>query len=361
MLAFRKAMEQSDVAPTDTGTVKVDRTPKVLCATDLSPRSEGAIWRAHALARRSGGQLLLLHVVAPAESVRAIRRHGVQARFILDAQARKLARWGKAAQISVRAGRPHETIADVATQWDADLIVLGPYRQRFGDGIRGTTAERIVRRAQRPVLVVNRESVGPYERVLLASDRSRMSAGIARVTKHLGLLDHSQSAVVHALEPSHRSPPHFAAVSAPDFTDYQRSLGRLSASEIETQLESAGLDSARFSIFSPESSPLRGIEQVAQRMDSDLVIVGSSRFPLLKRIFVGSVSNKVLRRIKQDVLLISPAAVDRLDSDGIRMAGCALETRAPVIDQPRSKSMTARQPDVVAGLPGPDVPTGTAQ
>jgi nucleotide-binding universal stress UspA family protein len=311
MSALRKAIEHSVVIPADTGTLKVDRTPKVLCATDLSPRSEGALWRAHAIARRRGGQLLMLHVIPPAESVRAIRRHGVQARLNLDAQARKLARWGNTAEVSVRSGRPHQTIADVAIEWDADVIVLGPYSRRIGDGIRGTTAERIVRRAQRPVLVVNRESVGPYERVLLTSDLSRMSAGTARVTKQLGLLDHAQGAVVHALKHAHL--PYLDGRSESGSTEYQRFLSELSATEIETQLEDAGLTSDRFSIFSPSGAPVRAIEQVAQHVESDLVVVGSSRFPLLKRLFVRSVSNEVLRRIRQDVLLISPAAVDRLD------------------------------------------------
>ena len=40
-------------------------------------------------------------------------------------------------------------------------------------------------------------------------------------------------------------------------------------------------------------------------------MVGTSRFPLFKRVFVGSVSNEVLRGIEHDVLLISPAAARR--------------------------------------------------
>lgn len=119
---------------------------------------------------------------------------------ILNAQARKLARSGNGAQVSVRAGRPHQLIADVAIKWDADLIVLGPYRRRLGDSFRGTTAERVIRIADRPVLVVNRDSAVPYEHVLLAADLSRMSLGIAHVTKELGLLEGARASVVHALQ-----------------------------------------------------------------------------------------------------------------------------------------------------------------
>ena len=92
---------------------------------------------------------------------------------------------------------------------------------------------------------------------------------------------------------------------------YQQSLRELASDEIDTLLTSAGLDSARVSVFSQENSPFRAIEQVASRIGSDLVVVGTSRFPLFKRVFIGSVSNEVLRGIEHDVLVISPVAARR--------------------------------------------------
>jgi regulator of nucleoside diphosphate kinase len=86
------------------------RVSRVLCATDLLRRSDRAIARADAIARELGAQLLLLHVVDGAASA---------------------------------TGRPHQTMADIAIKWNADLIVLGPYRRRFGDSFRGTLAERV--------------------------------------------------------------------------------------------------------------------------------------------------------------------------------------------------------------------------
>jgi hypothetical protein len=80
--------------------------------------------------------------------------------------------------------------------------------------------------------------------------------------------------------------------------------------EIGTLLTNAGLDSARLSVFSEESSPYSAIEHVANRVASDLVVVGTSRFAVFKRVF-GSVSNEVLRGIKHDVLVISPVAARR--------------------------------------------------
>lgn len=291
----------------------LERRAKVLCAIDtrFRSRSGAAVERAHAIARGVGAQLLLAHVVDGATSARAARSSKVRARFILDSYARKLARRGQETQISLRAGRPHETIADVAIEWDADLIVLGPYRERFGDSFLGTTAERVAGKAERPVLVVNRQSTGIYQQVLLASDLSSMSAGIARVAKQLGLLEGSRTAVVHALEHSRRAMLYLAGVSESEARKYQRTRSQIASNEVAMQLGRADLSPVDFSFFFPKASPLPAIEQVAQLVGSDLVVVGSSRFPELKRWFVGSVSNDVLRWLENDVLLVSPAAARR--------------------------------------------------
>jgi nucleotide-binding universal stress UspA family protein len=286
---------------------------KVLCATNALSRSDTAVRRAQAIAREVNAGLHLVHVVDSTESVhsRTARRRSALAGLILDAHARELAPAGERAKISIRAGRPHETIADVAIEWDADLIVLGPYRRRIGDAVLGTTAERIAHKTGRAVLVVTQDGPTSYQHVLLTSDLSHLAVGIARVTKQLGLLKGSRASVVHALDRTRGAMLYRAGVSESEARTYERSLDQLAWNEIDMQLFSAGLDSAHFSIFSPQVSPIRAIEQIANQVGADVVVVGSSRFPVLKRLFVGSVSNEVLRRAKRDVLLVPPAAARR--------------------------------------------------
>jgi len=274
--------------------------------------SDAALSRAREIARALGAQLHLLHVVDSARSAHAIGRRRAHAQLNIDALSRKIA-WSESdVQGSVRASRrPHQAIADVAIEWDADLIVLGPYRRRLGDSFRGTTAERVLRRAGRPVLVVNREAAGPYEHVLVASDLSRMSADFARVSKQLGLLDGARASVVHAPQHSLGLTLYLARGNESAVRSRQQSRSRDASKQIEAQLERAGLTGARVSVSSPQTAPFHAIEQVARRERSDLVVVGSSRFPLLKRVFVGSVSNEVLRGMDHDVLVISPTAARR--------------------------------------------------
>ena len=313
-MALSQFINGSRAVPPDTPAAKLSpgRKPRVLCATDLGVGSDAALSRAREIARSLGAHLQLLHVVDLASTGRESGRRHAGAQLTIDALSRKIAWPGGDVRGSVRASRrPHRAIADLAIEWDADLIVLGPYRRRLGDSFRGTIAERVIRRAARPVLVVAREATGPYEHVLLTSDLSSMSANIASISKQFGLLERSRASVVHAPQRSLGLMLYLARGSEAAVVNNQQSRSRSASEQIEAQLERSGLNGARVSVSSPQTSPFHAIEQFAQREGSDLVVVGSSRFPLLKRVFIGSVSNGVLRGMKHDVLLVSPAAARR--------------------------------------------------
>jgi nucleotide-binding universal stress UspA family protein len=113
--------------------------PRILCATDLSPRCESAVRRGTLLAKQMDALLLLVHVVDDAQPQEVIASEMKRARIALE--ARQLT---SAAEIAVRVGRPDRTIARVVGEWDPDLVVLGAYRERPGERLSGTTAERVI-------------------------------------------------------------------------------------------------------------------------------------------------------------------------------------------------------------------------
>src|SRR6185503_9079974 len=145
---------------------------KILVAMDLTQRSEFAVARAALIAQRIEAELLLLHVVDAGKDVRTIRRRTTRAKIVLDWRAGDLEKTGCKVQVSVIIGKRQRAIARFAGEWGADLIVLGGYRDRFSDALLGTTAERVMRHAQRPVLVVNAVPTGHYADVLMATDLS---------------------------------------------------------------------------------------------------------------------------------------------------------------------------------------------
>ena len=262
------------------------RIPRILCATDLSGRSDGAVQRAVMLARQTDALLLLLHVVDEKLPPDIVGGRAERARSVLE--ARQLT---SGAEITVRVGKPYRTIARVANEWDADLVVLGAYRRRSGDQFFGTTAERVIRTTDRAVLIVNGEPTGRYRDVLLASDLSAAFAQVVSTTHQLGLLDGVRASFVHVP------------------TDASRAMLYTPRNALTVQLDAAGLDSARFPIIHKHGAPFDAIASVVEEVSPQLLVLGATRYPLLKRLFGASVANHVLRGIRCDVLLApAPAA-----------------------------------------------------
>lgn len=135
---------------------------RILVPVDFSAGSKKAIACATGLARRHGASVSLVHVVEPI-LFRADYGYGPVARQIADAPAIKRAqarldRLGAArtGQCLVRSGIAFFEIVEAARRMNSDLIVIGA---RGSAGCAkphlGGTAEKVVRHAPCPVLVVH--------------------------------------------------------------------------------------------------------------------------------------------------------------------------------------------------------------
>jgi nucleotide-binding universal stress UspA family protein len=144
---------------------------RILVPVDGSPTSERGLQEAIRLAKLTGAQIRLLHVV-DIVSVYAITGEGFAVpvfadilepvrqggREILRAARETVTSQGIAADTAMRensAGRVADLIVDEATDWRADLIVLGTHGRRGVQRMAlGSDAELVVRRASVPVLLV---------------------------------------------------------------------------------------------------------------------------------------------------------------------------------------------------------------
>ena len=277
--------------------------PRILCATDLTPRCEGAVRRATLLAKQMDAQLLLVHVVDEAQPPELIGSQVERAQIALE--ARQLT---SAAEVAVRVGRPNRTIARVVGEWGADLVVLGAYRERSRDRLFGSIAERAIRAAGRPVLLVNDEPSGSYRDVLLASDLSDAFVQVIRMTQQLGLLEGASASIVHALPQVTRSMFYPAGVTKSEIDQLMHSLRWSARRDLVAQLNAAGLDSARFRIVQKQGTPIGAIASAVEQMKPQLLVIGATRHPILKRMVGASVARQVLRVIDCDVLIASMSA-----------------------------------------------------
>jgi nucleotide-binding universal stress UspA family protein len=147
---------------------------RIVCATDFSPHAEAALAWAAALARRSGADVDLVHVARPYhDDSRTLVFEGslIDAANVESAtlRLRDIARTASEAHgVSVRPcmcrGEPHEEILGHARKEEARLVVLGTCGlASLERWMLGSVAERTVRAADRPVVLVPRpQSPSPW-------------------------------------------------------------------------------------------------------------------------------------------------------------------------------------------------------
>ena len=142
---------------------------RILVAVDGSATARGGMHEAVALARLTGGRILLLHVLAEPLRVSFAEVDPTQIQEFRRLQREEGQAVLRVATLEVEAqGIPVESVLDDGTdgalqdivaghakRWMADLLVLGTHGRRgVGRMLLGSGAERILRVAPVPVLLV---------------------------------------------------------------------------------------------------------------------------------------------------------------------------------------------------------------
>ena len=142
---------------------------RILLPLDRSAISEQAVPHALAQARRFGAELILLRVLEPLTNVRGLsdgdledmRAFSLQrAREYLDDLVATSEYEGITVRTAIVEGRPHEKILQYAEENELDLIVICTRgRSGFSRWLMGSVADRVVRGAKVPVLLVRAEQM----------------------------------------------------------------------------------------------------------------------------------------------------------------------------------------------------------
>ncbi|MBX3489958.1 universal stress protein [Parvibaculum sp.] len=282
---------------------------KLLFATDFSSRSDIALTRAVELAGRFGAALTLLHVVdddqPPAEVAALTNLAEERLQSALESLPGAVR---AAAEAQIVRGDPFAAIADVANGRNVDLIVLGAHRRRIlRDIFTGTTAERVIRIAARPVLMVPAPAAGAHKSAVIGVDFSQASRHAVKTARALGLLDGPRIALVHGYRDIVGTQMQYVGLEARAIaeqvsTDVSKLSGRI-AGDMPASLLGKEPDA----VAVVDADPCAAIAAQVGAASADLVIIGSRGLNALERVLLGSAADAVLRNIECDILVVPPA------------------------------------------------------
>lgn len=285
---------------------------RLLCATDLSSRSDRAVRRAAVLAKETEAELVLLSVVDDdrPELLLASERRDVTNQ-LADQALGMPEMQGLKPRLRVEAGDAFDAIIRVAEEEEVDLIVMGEHRKRLLlDMFIGTTIERVMRRGRWPVLMVNRPAERPYRRVLAAVDMSEPAAQALRAAFRLGFAGRGELTVFHAFQQPGRGNMVLADLSAEAIAGHVAATAAQTRAELGKYLSSLdlGLGSRLPPIALEEGTPAEALRRSVDRLSPDLVVIGTRGYGAVGRLVLGSVAEEALRTLDCDVLAVPPQA-----------------------------------------------------
>lgn len=306
----------------------------VLIGTSLTEASEEVVRAGLKVARAAQARVVLAHAYSPHaayggapfvpelamdEVIEAERR---SLRSQMESQARRLGiKPEELAGIELGPAPAHQMLMETAKKVVAGVVVVGASESPRLAKLFGSTADRVVRKATCPVLVVRHDLPMPPARVLLPVDLSYLSAEAFREGLDvLGFLarERGPAATLPEIEAMYvvtELDRHlFATDEAPERAEMH------AREELERFLARHAADSP----FAVAPRVVSGYveEEVLLRIkewEPSLVVIGTHGRSGFERFLVGSVAARVIRDGGANMLVVPPA-VAREQSDAVRQA-----------------------------------------
>ena len=291
----------------------------VLCPTDFSDVSARAETYAAALARHYDASLHLLHVdppmpvMAPYGEIPVDARMFEEQRQVADAELVKAGDRARAGGLTVettmKGGQPAREILALADRAQADMLVIGTHgRGGVEHLLLGSVAEKIMRKASCPVLVVPPgapgESDALFSRILCPIDGSAASAHALTYALSLAQETDGHVTLLYVVEPV----PAAGEFGALDIEEYRRA-GEEHARKV---LRDAVPDDVRTWCRLDErvatGKPSERILDAARTERADVIVMGVRGRGAIDLLAFGSTTNEVIRRAGCPVLAVHPVA-----------------------------------------------------
>jgi len=288
-------------------------TGPIVVATDGTTSASAALKAAHAMADRSGADIIVLTVLEPLPLVAAdyglllppadtddARRQALATR-VRDQVGETVgphADW----EIQVKDGDPAAVIARVAREAGARMIIAGIGHHDLLDRMfGGETALHTLRLSRVPVLAVAPSFEALPQRIAIAVDFSQPSIAAARAALRL-VPSPAMVYLVHVAPRLELQPEAYAAW----MSDYSEGVGP-AFERVRAQLDiPAGIPVETITLT---GKPTKALLAFAKSANIDLVVTGSRGAGIVDRILVGSTATGLIRGASCSILAV-PAPIE---------------------------------------------------
>jgi nucleotide-binding universal stress UspA family protein len=292
---------------------------KILWATDGSKISQDALNWARLFAKSFGAEIIGIHVLKPID--KKIYQIAGRRLDMKDLMERELGNWFKRfdkicavlkkektgfKHLVVEHHKPYEKIIQVADQEDASLIVMGKRGVSLKDKTQvGSNTLKVLQGSRVPVLAVKgkqTKTLPKIKKILVPLDISEKFSSALDYALSLGEQLGAALTVTY-VEQLFSYPYEFPITVLDEMREMYDNQLKKRVDELCTQFESK----LRIKHKVVEAiTPSLGIIRFAEREKSDLIIMNTHGRKGLKKLFLGSVAEKIIYEAPCSILALRP-------------------------------------------------------
>jgi len=197
----------------------------------------------------------------------------------------------------------HKAIIDYVNDHGIDLVVMGTHGRTGLDRlVLGSVTERTLRTSPVPVLTVHENVTLPsnFGTILVPTDGSEPANRAADHGTALAEATDAAMDIIHIVDLS----PVSGDFGSADVLTALEDAGQQAVDDVIGRTKDASLQSVEASVLT--GTPARGILDYVDERDVDLIVMGTHGRTGLKRYFLGSLTEKIVRVADVPVLTVSP-------------------------------------------------------
>ncbi|RJX33309.1 MAG: universal stress protein [Oxalobacter sp.] len=287
----------------------------ILAATDLSDASLHAVDRGFQIASALNAKFTIMHAlgvqaIAPLRELLGNRSDDIiqTIRQDADAQLHAIAsdvsrNHGVSAHIELENGLPIYALPVYVDKAEVELVLIGAHgRDAVQPLALGSTAARLLRQSQCPILIVKQAPNNPYQRIFIAIDFSPASEKAIRLAHDIA--PQAQLILSHVTEVPFEGKMRYAGVDEEIIAKYRVSALEKASHQLDELALRCGLRKSDYVERILDGHAPAKILSFLETTGCDLVVVGKHGTHVTEELLIGSVTSHIASAASCDVLVV---------------------------------------------------------
>lgn len=291
----------------------MNQLKKILIATDFSPCADTAFKQAVRMARLNKAELHVVHAIDAgiAFELAALLEASpteIRAQLVHSAthEINSLLKEHEAtATVEVQVGTQVESVVTYARRINADLLIVGEHGEQSNDAPAGVLATRCLRKGPEKVMLVDRETPGPFTRILACVDFSESSKKVIEQAHRVASQDGAEVKLLHVFN----SPwDRLSKSIAPPLPPPEQQERHLQGLREKLRALSEGLAGIlhQSEVITHRNSG-HAMATIAKNWKADLIVVGKRGHSKWPQMMLGSTAESLVREPNCSVLAVNPS------------------------------------------------------